>query len=255
MLSGTRQLTSTDVATLTTSATEEYGALGSTPDGRTFRYVKFGGTSTINSGLLLVAVAAPANSTGLAIPAAGTSGQTTANLSLGSTQIVVTNGATAVTQDEFAQGYLEVIGTNSVNSYQIRGNTADSVGNATITVYLTDALRNTTALANGTNTVNLRKSVWDSPAATTTLSLPVGVTVQPVPNTSTVTNFGWVQTGGISFASASNSGTKGQPAVQDLSTAGNLANTGAGAAESSPQVGIFKESAGSSTASVWLQID
>jgi hypothetical protein len=254
-LTGPRQLTETDISTLSTTAQDDLGAQGIAGDGRLFRYVKFGGTSTVNSGLLLVAVAAPANSTGLAIPASGSSNQTTANLSLGSYQLVVTNGATAVTQDEFALGYLEVIGTNSVNSYKIRGNTADSAGSAAITIYLSEPLRNTTALANGTNTVNLRKSPWDSPAASLTQALPVGVTIQPVANTATVTNYGWVQTGGMSFASAT-SGTKGQPVTQDLSgTAGFVANTGSGAAETVPQVGIFKESAASSTASVWLEID
>lgn len=255
MQAGPRYLTETDLSTLTTSQLDELGSLGETSDGRRYRYVKFGGTATINAGLLLVTPATVANSTGLAIPASGSSGQTTANLSLGSYQLVVTNGATAVTQDEFAEGYLEVIGTNAVNKYKIRGNTADSVGNAAITVYLVEPLVNTTALANGTNTVNLRKAPWSGPTASLTIANPVGVTLCPVPNTSTVTNFGWVQTHGPSFASAT-SGTKGQPATQDLAgTAGFLANTGAGASETSPQIGWFIESAASSTASVWLSID
>jgi hypothetical protein len=255
MQDGPRYLTSTDLNTVTTTQLDSLGACGVTGDGRRFRYTKFGGTSAVTSGKLLVAKALETNSTGLAVPAAGSSGQTTANLSSGSLQLVVTNGATAVTSDEFAEGYLEILGTNGIKNYKIRGNTADSSGSAAITVYLSEPLTNTSALANGTNTVNLTRNPYDSPTASLTQGLPVGWTVVGFTNSSTVTNYGWVLTRGLVFCAAT-SGTKGYPVTQDLSgTAGYVAVTGSGAAETVPTIGVFKESAASSTAPVWALLD
>lgn len=248
MQDGPRYLTETDLSVLTTTAQTALGSPGVTGDGRRYRYVKFGGTATIVSGKLLVAGAVAANSTGLAVATANT----TAQLSQGSMSIIITNGATAVTQDQFAQGFMEVLGTNGIGqSYQIAGNTADAAGSANITVTLSDPLRNTTALANGTNTVNLTKSPYDSPNVSTTQSLPVGCTIMPVPNSSTVTNYGWVQTSGLAYLAAT-SGTKGQTATQDVATtAGNVANSGA--ATTTP-IGTFKESASSTLAPVFLNL-
>lgn len=245
MENGPRFLTETDINNLDTAQQIELGAVGVTGDGRRFRYVKFGGTSTINSGLLVVAAAQDTNSTALAISTANT----TAQLSAGSTSLIITNGATSVTQDEFAGGYLDVLGTNAVSSYQIAGNNA--AGNAgAITVLLTDTLRNTTALANGTNTVNLTRP-FAGVNTSTTKSQVVGATIMPVPNSSTVTNFGWVQTSGHALLSATTA-TKGQAFTQDTAgTAGFIMST---AAATDYPLGIVKESAASSTAQVDLAI-
>lgn len=212
-----------------------------------YMYVQFGGTSAITAGKLLVAPAAPANSTGLAISTTNLAAQ----LASGSREIIITNGATAVTQDQFADGSLEVLGTNAGFACRIAGNTADSVGAAAITIKLVEALRNTTALANGTNTVNLRLSKAAGAAASLTQASPVGVTIMPVNNSATVTNYGWIQISGPSFVFAT-SATKGFPIVQDTSgTAGYIANTGANL----PQIGVARESAASSMASVDLQLN
>lgn len=246
MQDGPRYLTNTDIYNLTTTQQDQLGAKGVTADGREYRYVKFGGTSTINSGLVLVAAAVASNSTGLAIPTTNS----TAALSSGSTSFVVTNGATAVTQDQFAEGFVEVLGTNGVQTYRLKGNTA--AGNAgAITLFLAEPLRNTTALANGTNTVNLTKSIYDSPVATLTKSAPVGVTIMPVANTASVTNYGWVQTKGHGFVSATTA-TKGQPVAQD--TAGTAGFAMSTAAATDYQIGVAKESAASSTAPVELNL-
>lgn len=214
---------------------------------RAFVYVAFPASTAFTSGILLVAAAAPANSTGLAIPTTNT----TAQLSLGSQQIIITNGATAVTQDQFIDGILEVLGTNGTGqSYRIVGNSA--AGNAgAITVQLLDGLRNTTALANGTNTVNLRVSPYSLPVSSTTQSLPVGVTTMPIPSNAAV-QYGWLQIGGQAFVTAATSGTKSQNATQDLASAGSVANSGA---STTADVGIFIESAASSLASVMLSIN
>lgn len=214
---------------------------------RSFVYAAFPASTATNSGILLVAAAAPANSTGLALPTSNT----TAQLSLGSRQLIVTNGATAVTQDQFADGMLEVLGTNGIaQSYRIVGNSA--AGNAgAITVQLLDGLRNTTALANGTNTVNLRVSPYSLPVAQTTKALPVGVTTMPVPSNAAI-QYGWLQIGGQAYCNAT-SGTKGGNATQDIATnAGNVADS---AAATTASIGMFIESAASSLASIMLSIN
>jgi len=221
----------------------ELGTVGQTGDGRRFRYVKFGGTSTINPGLLMVAAARASNSTGLALAATNSSAQ----LAVGSTSLIVTNGATAVTQDQFAGGYLDILGSGAVQTYQIAGNTAASASGA-ITVTLVDSLRN--AVVVGTNTVNFEND-WNGVVASTTASLPIGVTIDSIPNTSSNTYGGWVQTVGHCLVSAT-SATKGQAIVQDTSgTAGYIANS---AAATTPTIGIAKESAASSVAPIYLDI-
>lgn len=218
--------------------------------GRTaYKYVAFGGTSTITAGLLLVAPAAPSNSTALVIPTAQPAG-VGQGLSSGSTLLTVTNGATAVTANQFQDGTLEVIGTNGNSRYRIAGNSADSVGSAALTIELADPLRNTSALVAGTNTVNLRQNAAYLPTASLTKADAVGVTIMPVANTASVTNYGWVQVAGDCFVFAT-SATKGFPLVQDTSgTAGYLANSAANTA----QIGICREAVGSSLATVNLQL-
>jgi hypothetical protein len=262
MESGVRQLTEQDISTLSTTKQVEYGALGMTPDGRRFRYVQFPGTSTIAPGLLLVCAAVKANAAGLAITAAGTAAQTTASLKAGSTFLSITNSSTAVTQDEFAEGYMQVNQTSGTSEgpilYKIRGNDAAAgSGSPNFNIYLNqeEPLRNAETLVAGTDTVTLTQSPYLAPTASTTQALPVGVTIIQVPNSATVTNYGWVQTGGLVLVNAT-SGTKGYPATQDVATnAGYFANTGTGAAETVPQLGVFKESASSSIAPVFLTLD
>jgi hypothetical protein len=251
MESGIRLLTSTDLNTVTTSKTETYGAVGLVPDGRRFRYAGFGGTATINAGLLVVAAAKTANSNALAVTAVGTGGQVTANLALGSKTLVVTNGATAVTQDQFADGYLEVLWSGGVFAVRIDGNTA-AANAGYITLQLAPGgLQNTTALVAGTDTVNLTASPYAAVVPSLTQSAPVGVTIVQAPNTASVTNYGWVQTNGHAIVSAT-SAVKGQGITQDQAgTAGYLKTT---SAATDASVGIAKESSANSAASVELDL-
>jgi hypothetical protein len=211
-----------------------------------YRYVAFPTSTAFTAGELLVAAAAPSNSTGLALPTANT----TAMLSANSQMVFVTNGSTAVTADEFKDGTLEVLGTNGIGqAYRIRGNSV-AAASAQITVYLGEPLRNTTALANTTNTVNLRYNLGYLPTASTTQGKVVGVTIMPVAS-QTYIQYGWVQIYGEAYVNAT-SGTKGFVASQDIATtAGNAANAGTYTTE---DIGVFKESAASSLASIQLDI-
>lgn len=252
MQDGPRYLTDSDLNTVTTVKQTQLGALGQTEDARFYRYVAFGGTATINPGLLVVAPTAPANSTGLAITATSVaSGNVTANLQAGTMTLVVTNGATAVTQDQF--GSVEIIvSAGGTYKLRLRGNTA-AAGAGLITLYLKEPLPlGSTQLIPGTDTVNLRLSPYNGVVTSTTKSEPVGVTITVVPNTATVTNYGWVQTLGQAFVAATTA-TKGQAVTQDTAgTAGFFMST---AAATDYPVGVAYASAASSTASIWLNIE
>jgi hypothetical protein len=246
MQTGPRFLTEDDLNVITTTKDLEYGAEGVSLDGNRYKYAKIGGTSTYNPGWLLVAAAAPANSTGLAIAASNNA----ANLKAGSQTLVVTNGATAVTENEF--DYLEVI-VSAGGSYKLRlvGNSAAAASGA-ITLRLRDPLPpNATTLIAGTDTVNLRYSVFNGPTASTTQAAPVGFTTTIVPNTSTVTYYGWLLVRGETYVAAT-AATKGQAVAQDLSgTAGFVKVYGA---VTDGMVGTAVESAASNKASVFVNI-
>ncbi len=252
METGYRILTTTDLNTLDTVKNDSYGAIGVTLDGRQFRYVKFGGTSTIQPGFLLVGPAAPANSTALAITATGTGGQLAANLAAGSRTLVVTNGVTAVTQDQFQYIEINVGGASSTASYSLRveGHTAAANGGY-ITLSLFDPLpASITTLVPGTDIVNLVLSKYNGCIASTTGNAPVGVTTTQIVNTASVTNYGWVQTAGHAIVKATTA-TIGLGIAQDQAgTAGYVIISAA----TTGNIGWAKASAVSNTASVELNI-
>ncbi len=250
MESGVLQLTDLDLNQVSTIKQQHLGAKGVTRDGREYRYVKFGGTSTINPGLLLVGPAAPANSTALAITATGTGGQVAANLAANSRTLVVTNGATAVTQDQFQFVEIMVGGTLPLYSLRLVGHSA-AAANGYVTLTLRDPLpQNITTLVPGTDTVNLVLSKYNGPTASTTGNAPVGVTTTVVPNTSTVTNYGWVQTYGHAIVKATTA-TIGLGIAQDQAgTAGYVIISAA----TTGNIGWAKASASSGNASVELNI-
>ncbi|MDE2103431.1 MAG: hypothetical protein KGL39_39685 [Patescibacteria group bacterium] len=241
------QITEQSVYQLSTTKLHPLGTVFYADQGRkAYRYVQFGGTSTIASGLLVVAPAAPSNSTGLALDPSNT----TANLSAGSKQLFITNSTTAVVVDQFADGSVELVGTNGNFSVRVAGNTAAGSGGV-ITLSLAEPLRNTSALVVGTNTANLRQSLGYNPVASLTAAKAVGVTIMPVPNTSSVTNYGFVQIKGEASVFATTA-TKDDQVVQDTSgTAGYLANDGAATSE---VVGVAQEAAVSNFALVHLNI-
>jgi hypothetical protein len=251
METGVRYLTSTDLDTYTTAATDQLGAVGATEDGRIFRYVKFGGTSTINPGLVLQGPAAPANSTGLVITAAGTGGQVTSNLQAGSNTLVLTNGGTAVTADQFQTVEIVTNGTLPLYSLRVAGHTAAAATTGYITLKLKDRLpQNITQLVPGTDTANLSLSRFNGPTASLTGNAPVGVTRNVIPNTSSVTNFGWVQSGGQCYVKATT-------ATIGLGVACDLAGTPGYviiSAATTGNIGWAKTSSSSGQASVVLNI-
>jgi hypothetical protein len=265
MQDGPRFLTSEDLNNTTTTQGESLGAVGVTGDGRGFRYVGYGyvnGTTTFNPGLLMIAPVAPAASTALAITASGTGGQSAANLKAGSTSLVITNGATAVWQDEFKEGYLVLnIGGSGAGVYNLKimGNTA-AAGSGYITLLLQDPIPlNATTLVPGTDTASLRinpfsfvipsltenKAVGVSQTTSTAATAAASATVGPG-------SYGWVQTSGPATVSAT-SGTLGYPVGQDVSTtAGFVINKSSGT--TTEELGTFITAAANGLAYVNLHI-
>ncbi len=256
MDTGIRTLTEQDLNVWSTTKQVQFGAVGVTEDGRQFRYVSLGGTSTVAPGLIMQAAVSKANAQGLVITAAGTGTQTAANLLAGSTQIVLTNSSTTVTQDEFAEGFLEVTQTSGSNqgpvTYRISGNSAAAATTGYIIVNLAEPLRNTQTLVAGTDTA----SVWISPfsgvIATTTVNLPIGVTVTQAVNSATVTNYGWVQSRGpVVITGDASSKVIGNTVGASTTTAGyvSLAVT-----TTQPPIGWSRTTATTGTNSVYLNI-
>jgi len=233
MENGFRLLSEQDINNLSTTKAVEYGAMGATSDGRVYRYAGFGGTSTIAPGQLMIAAAYTANYVGLAITAttvANTPGQTTASLTAGSNFLVLTNGSSAITQDQFAEGYLAVNQSSGSNNgpivYKILGNTAAAASTGYVTVYLNEAepLRNASVLTPGTDTATLYPSPYSAVAASATAGQVVGVTPIQVVNTASVTNYGWVQTAGTVWLTNDAGGTLtvGEGIAQSTTTAGDV---------------------------------
>lgn len=254
MQDGVRILTETDIKTLTTSQTTTLGCPGMTADFRRYRYVSFGGTSTINAGLVVTASVPTANFQAVTITAVGTGGQVAANLAAGSTQLVLTNTtSTTATVNQFAEGFLEIqvggTGASATYSYKIKGNTPVTAGNVTTsyyTVYLSEPLVNTTALVAGTDVANLLPSPYNSVNTSSTAALPVGLTVVPVPNTSSVTNYGWVQVSGPCnvINDAGGTITVGGAFGQSVTTAGDVV---AATASTHPIIGYTRIAISAST--------
>lgn len=259
MQDGPRYLTETDLSNTTTSKQTQYGAVGVTEDGRVFRYVSFGGTTTVKPGALLQAAVVQSNSAGLAIPAAGTGGQVTANLSAGSYTLVLTNSSTAVTQDEFAEGFLEVLQTSGTNEgpilYRIKGNSAAAATTGYIQVFLAEPLRNAEVLVAATDTCSLYQSPFQAAIVTTTVNVPIGLTVNQVVNSASVTNYGWVQCKGIAMGTQDGSSMViGNTVGPSTTTAGNV---GLAVAATKPAIGWSQQtvSTGGAGVSVFLNIN
>lgn len=236
MQDGPTFLTSTDLGVVTTLKTESFGKIGRTYDGRNFTYVGFGGTTPFTAGMLIVAATTPANSTGLALAAAQ---PFVYSLLAGSVSINIVNGATPVTQDQFAEGSLDILGTNGLYTYKIRGNSAAAAG-ATITVYLSEPLRNILPLAVGVNTFNLGLSLYSGVIASTTPAAYVGYVVTPVPQTAAQSFYGWVHIRGRGFGinDAAAILTKGTTVQQSTTVAGAVVIVSGVASQ---QAGVVKE--------------
>lgn len=239
MQDGIRILTELDLQNVSATQTTQLGAFGGTEDGRVFRFVQ-AGASNLAAGKLAVAAPVTANSTALVIPA-----QAAANLVTGSRLLLVTNGATAVVQDQFTEGFVEVLGAGGGYTVRIASSSVAPAAGV-ITLTLADSLP--VAVVPGTNTVNLTASPYSGVVASTTASLPVGVVRTAIP----AGNYGWLQTSGHVLVAATGAIVKGAGIAQDqATTAGNVA-TGSGVLY---QIGVAKETAANGFVAARVALD
>lgn len=187
-----------------TTKMEELGTLQILSDGRKFRYVK-AGSGGIAAGKLGLAPAATANHINKAVGAV---------VAVGETSLSLTVGATAVTADQYAGGFLQVNdATGEGHQYKVISNTAcDASG--TTQIQLEDPIA--VALA-ATSEVSLIPSKFNGVVhSATEEALPVGVPVVAIAEDA----YGWVQTSGVACCLIT-----GTPAVGTMVTAGSTAGS------------------------------
>lgn len=163
---------------------ERFGALRETEDGRTFRYAKAGGT--------LVAGKNTYGAVGVAnhIKQANT-GYT---MAVGATSVQVLVGATAVTANQYDDGYLQIYdGTAGTvgTQYLINSHTTSSAGSEAITLFLAEPIR---VAVIATDTFSLVPHPYSSVIQQDTLAYQAtGIPVTAV----TSAYYCWIQTGGL----------------------------------------------------------
>lgn len=211
---------SRDVRSTSTTKEQDLGTLGQTPDGRLYRYAR-AGAADLAPGKLCVAATQVADNENIAVAAAA---------AVGAKQVSVTLGSTAVTADQYEDGFLVVNDAAGEGiAYRIRANEAGDAA-ATITVFLDEEVQ--VAL-----TTSSEVSLVLNPYADVVISAadqadaPVGI-----PNvTIGDTEYGWIQTGGVCSALADEAITAGLALTIGSSTVGAVE---AADAAGEPVVGV-----------------
>lgn len=182
MLAAPLQITDQDLRSIqSVKASVDLGQVGTTSDGRTFRYA-LAGASNLAPGKLTVNADVTSDWVNKTVAASA---------AIGATSVVVDVTAT-VTANAFAGGYLTVNdATGEGISYLVSGN-GGRTGAGEITVYLQEPL--TVALTVDVSEYTLTVNPYSAAviSATDQADLPLGV-----PNvTITAAYYGWLQTGG-----------------------------------------------------------
>jgi hypothetical protein len=233
-----RQITATDLRDTGLIKIDQFGAVGQTEDGRKFRYVGSGATP-VTSGQLVVAAAVVANHTNIAVQA---------NAAVGALVLTVTLGATAATQDQYAEGFVTVnAGTGLGTTYRVAGSSAAASGGV-VTLNLAEPL--VSAVTSATSKVSLAASPFSAVLTSVTVSRPLGIATTAIP----ANGFGWIQTYGYcSAVSDVSAPAKGAALKQSTATAGAIA---AVAVATDFSIGSAPEAAISAEArAVWLNVE
>jgi len=145
------------------------------PDGRVYAHGRAASGTALGAGLMSsqAAVAGGSTHTSLDVPLAATAGNSVINATLGAT--------TAVTKDQFADGYIFVndgTGYGEGNIYKVKGNNSGAVS-TTVEFQLEDNDTVQVALAAGTTLGGIRRNEFDHviarAAATASVGIPTGV--------------------------------------------------------------------------------
>lgn len=178
---------------------EILGAPRWTADGRFFRYAKAGAT-VLAVGLMGQAVAPTAGHIERA-PAA--------DVAIGDTSLSIATATTAVVEDEYKDGFLQVNkGTGIGHQYRIESNTACAISGTTV-VQLKDPIK--VALTNAGSEVSLIRSLHYGVVETTTQeAMPAGI----APCAVTALYYYWAQTGGQAPCYTEGTDTVGNMMIQ-----------------------------------------
>jgi len=189
MQSGGRTITSYDLRAVSADKQDELGAEGRTEDARIFRYAQIGSTQ-VNAGLC-VCSPIPYVSVTKTVPVV-----TAVTASVNANTVTITAGATAITQDQFVDGFFTVVGgTGKGCAYRIKGNTV-GLANGSCTFYLAEPLYQS---VDTTSKVVLQVNPWSGlttqVGAGSSSDNPrvAGVTTTVVP----ANYYCWVQTNGM----------------------------------------------------------
>lgn len=189
------QLVEQDVHTTSAEARAKLGDKVMTADGRVYRYAKAAGTA-LDAGKLVVAADAVANHTNVV---AG------ADAAVGATQITVTLGATAITADQYAEGYVVVNDAAGEGiMYKIASHPA-AASAADVVIQLEDPIQ--VALTEDTSEVSLVYNLYDNVVIS---AVDQADAVVGVPNVAVGSNeYFWAQTGGMCAVLADEAVAKG----------------------------------------------
>ena len=203
------------------------GAIRETEDGRRFRYGKAG--ATMVAGGATQAAAATANH----VAQQQTSGAANA---VGSTNVTVYVGATAVTANQYDDGYLVVYRAGSGTAglyYPIASHTTTATGSTTITVTLKEPLK----LATYTNDYfSLFCNPWSAVAVGTDVAVfPTGMAMYAASSG----QYLWFQTGGFCTQKGGDTAAVGMM----MTTGSTDYTTLTMAAYTSPQIGAIYSTA------------
>lgn len=198
------------------------GTRGYTSDGRIFRYARAG--EALTAGLVLQAPGEHTNHQNLTPSAAA----------VGATSVTLTLGATAATENLYAEGYLVVTATagNGIY-YRIKGHpAADSSGS--LTLQLSDPVK---VAITASSKIDLVKNPYSKVVVfpyTGFTSAPIGVACIAM----TSGYYGWIQTGGPGMVKADDTNiTVGAKLVTSNATNGCVENCADGAESALPYIG------------------
>ena len=187
MISGFLQITPTDARV--TSTTKNGVLLGSkaiTRDGKVYRW-SLNGAVALAAGKTTTGVARVANNSNMALAS-------TSNIAVGSTKISVTLGGTAVTADQYVDGYAVINdGTGVGQSFLISGNAAQTSTSGTCDIFLAEGISTALAIADTKVTLipNPNAGVVVTPAVVTN-------PIAGVPNVAVAaSSYFWAQTRGM----------------------------------------------------------
>lgn len=215
MFSGPIQISSSELNTTSSYKVNRLGTEGCTPDGRKYRYIQNGAVS-LAPGKTVNAIAKVANHTTQTVNTAA---------AVGSYTVSVTVGATAMTQDQYLDGYLVAKDAAGLGTaYAIAGNTSISSAGGSVTVQLREPL--VTAMTTS-SIISFVNNPWAgvvvAPAAAA--EVVVGVPQLTIP----ASVYGWVQTVGIASVLSDGIISKGAGAIQSASVIGAMVIEGTSA--------------------------